>query len=845
MQKHTIQVLDQNHIPIGAAFLVADDVLLTCAHVVRAAGNAAGQAVSLRTPSGTELSATVEAWRDENAEDVASLRLAAPLTEMQPLPLGASSGSKGHHFSTYGFPQPKQALSGSGTITGYATLNGIQYLQLESSQVTPGFSGAPVFDEVTKRVVGMVVAIAPPDEYQRQGTTAFAVPAEALREVCGLALSDLCPYRSLDAFTEADAELFFGRERVVNKLLESLKRNPRFLAVLGPSGSGKSSVVQAGLIPALRKGQLSGSEKWGILGIRPGTQPFEQLTSAGMSDPLHLVQAASDWLSAHPQNERLLILIDQFEELLVSTPSDTRAKFVAALADLLDSPLPVTVLLTLRDDFYNRFTQEAGDLVDWVEVALINIPPTLEEAELREIITRPARDLGLVFEPGLVDAILADARTADPSGRAIRSTVLPLLEFALTQLWERREGGKLWHEFYRAMGGIAGGPSQWADRAYYALDEGQRAIARRVFSELVTLGDETQGIADTRRVRNIAELTAKDGEATKTVLDALVDARLLVARHDESSGQDTVEIIHETLLREWGLLEGWLQNDRQFLFWREGLRESQQAWMESGQDEGALLRGVPLAEAEGWLEKRRDDFRDVEKEYITRSIALRKRSEQYRRGVIVGLGFGVFIIMGLIFWRSSNLNTSSLIALLIISNIVFVVFGFIAYVRKDMAKGMKNKNISSGSKPRKKLRVFLCHASKDKPQVVKTFHRLRSKGWIDPWLDVEKILPGTDWDLEIKSAVKLSHVVIVFLSKHSISKEGYVQKEIVQALNIADEKPEGTIFIIPIRLEECTVPNRLERWQWVNLYEKNAYDKLLLSLEKRAQDLQLISSRDD
>ncbi|MBE7556729.1 MAG: hypothetical protein HS126_37235 [Anaerolineales bacterium] len=221
-----------------------------------------------------------------------------------------------------------------------------------------------------------------------------------------------------------------------------------------------------------------------------------------------------------------------------------------------------------------------------MEAALVNIPPTIKESELREIIARPARDLGLVFAPGLVDAILADAHTADPSRSHLRSTVLPLLEFALTQLWERRVEGELTHEAYRTMGGVTGGLSQWADRAYYALDDGQRALARRVFSELVTLGDEMQGIADTRRVRNIAELTAKDSEPGKTELDALVTARLLVARHDESSGQDTVEIIHETLLREWALLESWLQDDRQFLIWREGLRASQQAWRESGQDAG-------------------------------------------------------------------------------------------------------------------------------------------------------------------------------------------------------------------------------------------------------------------
>ena len=609
----------------------------------------------MRTPSGTELSATIEAWRDENAEDVASLRLAAPLGEMEALLLGTSSGAKGHTFSTYGFPQPNQALSGSGTITGYATLNGIQYLQLESSQVTPGFSGAPVFDEVTKRVVGMVVAIAPEDRHKRQGTTAFAVPSEILRAIVPeLQLSERSPYRSLDAFTEADADLFFGRERVVTKLLESLKRNPRFLAVLGPSGSGKSSVVQAGLIPALRNGGLSGSEKWGILSIRPGTEPFEALASAGMSEPSHLVQAASDWLSAHPQNERLLILIDQFEELLVSTPADTRADFVAALADLLDSALDVSVLLTLRDDFYSRFVQDAEPLVDWMEKSQVIIPPTLEAAELRQMIERPARELGLVFASGLVDAILADARTADPSGRAIRSTVLPLLEFALTQLWERRVDGELTHDAYRAMGGVTGGLSQWADRAYYALRGNLRSVTRRVFSELVTLGDETQGIADTRRVRSIAELTAKDGEGTKSVLDALVAARLLVARHDESSGQDTVEIIHETLLREWGLLESWLQDDRQFLLWRESLRAAQAAWQESGQDVGALLRGAPLAEAEGWLEKRGNDLGEAERKYVQECVRAFQNRKKKANLLTVAIILVAIFMMFLGIWGSSS-----------------------------------------------------------------------------------------------------------------------------------------------------------------------------------------------
>src|SRR5262249_325364 len=152
------------------------------------------------------------------------------------------------------------------------------FLQLDSRQVTPGFSGAPIFDETTKRVVGMVVAITPPDEYQRLGTTAFAIPCETIREICSeLQISDICPYRSLDVFNEEDAPFFFGRDRVVQKMIDSLKREPRFLAVLGPSGSGKSSVVRAGLIPALKQGRVPGSDRWGVLIIRPAAQPFEQL----------------------------------------------------------------------------------------------------------------------------------------------------------------------------------------------------------------------------------------------------------------------------------------------------------------------------------------------------------------------------------------------------------------------------------------------------------------------------------------------------------------------------------------------------------------------------------------
>jgi len=134
----------------------------------------------------------------------------------------------------------------------------------------------------------------------------------------------------------------------------------------------------------------------------------------------------------------------------------------------------------------------------------------------------------------------------------------------------------------------------------------------------------------------------------------------------------------------------------------------------------------------------------------------------------------------------------------------------------------------------RELRVFLCHAKGDKSKVRDLYRRLKTDGWIDPWLDEEKILPGQDWDYEISNAIRQSDVVIVCLSHTSITKEGYVQKEIVDALEIAKQKPEGTIYIIPLKLEECEVPKRLERWQWVNLYEANGYQRLRRSLQARS-----------
>jgi signal transduction histidine kinase len=622
---------------VGAAFLVSDRLVATCAHVVKSAGAEIGGKISLRSSEGKDIEAIVDPafWRDPNAEDISILRLNEPLENIQPAILGSSSGTKGNKFSTFGFPKQGQELSGSGEIIGQAIIGGIKVLQLRSPEVTPGFSGAPIFDETTKRVVGMVVAITPPDEYQRLGTTAFAIPSETLREICSeLQISDICPYRSLDVFNEEDAPFFFGRQRVVQKMIDSLKREPRFLAVLGPSGSGKSSAVRAGLIPALKQGQVLGSERWGVITMRPAEQPYEQLDRAGLlTNQDGIAYAIRTWLDNHPDKERVILFIDPFEEVLVSTPGDMRQKFIKDLAYVLDAPVKASIIITLRDDFYSRFLQDAAMLTAWLERGLVNIPTTLERDELRAIVIEPATAVGLAFEEGLVEVILDDAAEADRTTEKARSTILPLLEFALTQLWKKQQDRRLTHNTYIMIDGVTGGLAQWADQSYHALNEDDRLLARRIFTYLIQLGDPAQDLPDSKRRRTISDLyrVADEQEHIHRVVRALADGRLLVTGRDDKG--DTVELIHEALIREWGRIRDWMQSDRDFRIWQEQLSTSMKQWIANGKDEGALLRGAPLVEAEGWLEKRSSDVKDSEQEYINLSILLREREqgEQARR----------------------------------------------------------------------------------------------------------------------------------------------------------------------------------------------------------------------
>ena len=656
-------MLDSYKRPAGTGFVVSaatENLIITCAHVLGEPRPERVTIVFQATAEQREAKLVEQWWRSESTEDVAVLQVVGDLSEqVQPFLLGTAAGTRGHTIHTFGFPNvgEVEGVLGTGEVLGLGakTKAGQPLLQVRSTEITSGFSGAPLWDEARQRVVGMVVIVAKPDASGKLSETAFAIPTETLQMVCPiLRVSELCPYRGLDAFTEGHAEFFFGREHIIDKLINRLKQDIRFLAVLGPSGSGKSSVVQAGLIPQLRHGAIGDSDHWELIVTRPADNPFKQLAAKGFAVELQdLTVSVRAWLTQHPKRTRLVLVFDQFEELLTACPEALRQEFVAQLTSLLAAPLPITIVIVMRDDFYNQFARQET-LVEWLERSQgpVNVPQTLTLAEVTAIVQKPAEAVGLRFEDGLVEIIVKDAMEAavlpTDERRVTRSSNLPLLEFTLTQLWERRENGMLMRNAYISIGGVTGGLTQWADRVFYGLEnEEKQRKARRIFTDLVHIGDESQGLPDSR-IRMSLDLLCREEreiEEVHQVVQQLASARLLVTSYNIQSKQETVEIIHDALLLEWGLLKQWLQEDRSFLVWHQELKREVQEWVETNADRPAkrekdkLLRGSDLIKAKVWMKGRSVDLSQVEQDFIRAS-----RNVKQRRVVVGSLSLGMLAL---------------------------------------------------------------------------------------------------------------------------------------------------------------------------------------------------------
>ena len=439
------------------------------------------------------------------------------------------------------------------------------------------------------------------------------------------------PYKGLRPFGEADALDFFGRDPLVDRLVarlgETVEGN-RFLGVVGPSGSGKSSAVRAGLIPALRAGAIPGSDTWFIVELMPGANPFAELEGAllriatdppsTLVDQFHgdhgLVDAVEQLL---PQDgSELFLVIDQLEELFTHVDDEeTRTRFLACLATAATDPRSrVRVLVTLRADYFDRplAYPEFGPLLG----SRTETVTPLTAAELELAIARPAQRIGVAVEPELRAEVVADT-----TGRL---GTLPLLQYALTELFEHREDDALTLVAYRSVGGVGRALAGRAEQLYDATGrDTAREATRQLFLRLVNVDE---GVEDLRRRVRRSELDSLEGDraAMTEAIDAFTRHRLFTSDRDPVTREPTVEVAHEALLRAWPRLRGWIDASREDLQNHRRLATEAAEWEDAGRDPSFLLRGSRLERSDAWAAGSGFALNSAEREYLEASLRERE-----------------------------------------------------------------------------------------------------------------------------------------------------------------------------------------------------------------------------
>ncbi len=483
------------------------------------------------------------------------------------------------------------------------------------------------------------------------------------------------PYKGLRSFDEADAADFFGREILVEQLVHRLSHSrtgqKRFLAVVGPSGSGKSSLVKAGLIPALRQGAMSGSDRWFYVTMLPSDQPIRELAVALLSVASQLIPGLVDQLRKNvgalsvvaeqilgEGTGELVLVIDQFEETFTLTQDEAeRVQFLALLRTAVENAKSrVRVIVTLRADFYDRplLYSDFGELIQ----ARTQVVLPLHADELERAIVAPADSVGVHVESNLSAAIIADVRQ-EPGA-------LPLLQYTLTEIFERRQGLSMTLEAYRSIGGVVGALARRAEEVYDTLGLEQKLLVRQIFLRLVTLGE---GAEDVRRRALRSELASivRDNAILQEILDVFGKHRLLSFDHVPETREPTVEVAHEALLRAWTRLRQWLDASREDVRQQRRLARLATEWADAQYDRSYLLRGMQLQQFEYWLSEanialteaeqrfvdasvaERQAQQDAERIRMEREAALEARARRFQRRLIVLLAAGLLVAMALSF----------------------------------------------------------------------------------------------------------------------------------------------------------------------------------------------------
>lgn len=443
---------------------------------------------------------------------------------------------------------------------------------------------------------------------------------------------DAAPYLGLQTFTADQAHLYFGREAEVIGFMNRLQGR-RWIAVVGPSGSGKSSFIQAGVLPNLQEVQ-------DVVVMRPGGQPLEALSHAlkqvGVELPARALEhdpnALPNALHGRASTRPLMLIVDQFEELVTQCLDEARrAAFAAAIVALSeDAAAKGTVIVTLRDDFLLRVAQ-ITTLRDRLATSL-HLVTTPNEEDLRRILTEPARRFGYAFEDEDLVAQIAQEVSQ-------QSAALALLSFTASQLWQFRD--KHFHRMtraaYQTLGGVGGALAHHAESILSSLNEQEGRIVREVFRHLVT-ADGTRASLSRSELLDVTG----GGAPAERVIETLIGARLLVAQED-GENRERIEVIHEALLAAWPRLVAWRHEDAESARLRDQLRVAAKQWQERGRNRSLLWRGDALTEYRLWRARYPGNVTQVEQHFADASLADERRTRRLRRAAATILLSGLVI----------------------------------------------------------------------------------------------------------------------------------------------------------------------------------------------------------
>ena len=667
LRRGVVRILSEDGAAAGTGFLTAGGLIVSCAHVVEGDRNGPRLgSVDVEFDNGERVRARIdESSLRHDGVDIVVLVPEAGIDPSRQLHLGTSHDVEGRDLRAFGFPylNQKEGLAAEcHVLRGATTLGGVPVFAMRSHEVTRGFSGAPVWDDQLRAVVGMIVAFVAPGEVAvgdrtvlvpsdpggRQTETAYMISTELIRRCHpGLRLPAGNPYRRLDFFGPAHVDYYFGRERATDELLFKLIERD-FVALVGTSGSGKSSLVRAGLAKGLAQNQIPGLAERVRWLVTPGPSPLMDLalalrdfTGQARDDLGKTLDSMSpteiaDAIQTIAHARGALLIVDQFERLYTECQDeDVRAAFVDVL--IATASDTVKVLLVLRADFYGRVLRHL-ELSKVVKTGQVTVLP-MDEDELRSAIEKPALVLKRSFQPSLVDALIADV-----SGQA---GGLPLLEFTLAELWANSAGeAVITHASYETLGfsvpgasggryhGVSGAIARAAESVWQALDRQERDLVPLVFRALVTQEMLVGQDGRTGRYASRRAWQAEWDDDARRVAERFVAARLLVTRTDAVTHQPVFELAHEALIEAWPALRKWLAESSKFNQWYvRDLAPAFRDWIDRDRNPEYLLRDSLLAPAQDWVRVYPEGLSAPLREYIDLSVAAyeRRRADERAR----------------------------------------------------------------------------------------------------------------------------------------------------------------------------------------------------------------------